>query len=76
MRNVDTPSIRRRILNPVVNGSLEVVVVHQPAPQRIDARVTSLLVEDAAVPLPANVLLNFGGRCSAVELHLHQRTAA
>ena len=62
------------VLNLVVDLGLQVVVGHQPLPQRIRAVVGALLVEDAAMPLRADLVLNLLRRRRAHELEIDARS--
>ena len=64
----------RDVLNLVVDLGLKVVVGHQPLPQRIRAVVGPLFVEDAAMPLRADLVLNLLRRRRAHELQIDARS--
>ena len=62
------------VLDLVVDLRLQVVVGHQPLAQRIRAVVGPLLVEDAAMPLRADLVLDLLRRRRAHELQIDARS--
>ena len=62
------------ILQLIVDLRLQVIVSHQPLTQRIHAVIGALLVEDAAMPLRANLVLDLLRRRRAHEREIDARS--
>ena len=69
-------ALGRAVVDRVGDLGLQVAVDHQPLAQRFGAVVGTLLVEDTAMPLPANFVLSLPGRRETLEPHLDERSAS